>query len=269
MLVWNVICGLLGAHVERRELRLDVRSITGGRGGGGGNFRNEMASPVKPIKVHDIDIEPRAASTPRPRDGTGMHCFNPFVVLVRLGLRGRLLNSHVVLGRAWARDVLACEGPVVVESNITPNTTAKARLNNLIRAHPWAKNLCRHLINSGILGILGYNLVSERICTVLHARAKDGMAVSCTRSCTPGHVACWFHRLRTSAAAIGAPKTIEERAQFSGGGRFNLNTCAVCHTARSTDITELCSCGRAICVPCVESTSGWARKHARTNKSAT
>ena len=28
---------------------------------GGGNFRNEMASPVKPIKVHDIDIEPRAA----------------------------------------------------------------------------------------------------------------------------------------------------------------------------------------------------------------
>ena len=47
----------------------------------------------------------------------------------------------------WARDVLACEGPLVVESNITPNTTAKARLNNLIRAHPWAKNLCRHFLS--------------------------------------------------------------------------------------------------------------------------
>ncbi|XRB15893.1 hypothetical protein RI054_11g57350 [Pseudoscourfieldia marina] len=41
VLVWNVICGLLGAHVERRELRLDVRSITGGGGGtsgGAGTF---------------------------------------------------------------------------------------------------------------------------------------------------------------------------------------------------------------------------------------
>ena len=72
-------------------------------------------------------VEPAADShvLGNTRLGTGMHCFNPFVVLVRLGLRGRLLNSHVVLGRAWARDVLACEGPLVVESNITPNTTTR------------------------------------------------------------------------------------------------------------------------------------------------
>ncbi|XRB08938.1 hypothetical protein NFJ02_37g94930 [Pycnococcus provasolii] len=73
--------------------------------------------------------------------GTGIHGFNPFLILIGMGLRSRLTNGDVILGRKWAKALLATEHAVIAESPYVSRQRCVQRFKALTRTYSWVGKL--------------------------------------------------------------------------------------------------------------------------------